>query len=84
MAKLPFDVLPGLGGWLWLRYSGRIVCAASHVHCCGSDSDDHRGLGMLGGRISNGSSGMILEMLDTEVHYIEYNDSRQRGLSKLG
>ena len=42
-------VLPGLGRWLWLRYPGGVVCAASHIHCCWSDSDDHRGLGMLRG-----------------------------------
>ena len=51
-------VLPGLGRWLWLRYPGGVVCAASHIHCCWSgcccrgDSDDHRGLGMLWGGLA--------------------------------
>lgn len=39
---------------------------------------------MLGGVLAMEAFGMVLGLLDMELHYIEHNDSRQRGLSKLG
>lgn len=73
VAKLLGEVL--LGRWLWLRYPGGVVCAASHVHRCvcwsTSDSDDYRMSWYARRRVSNGSFGMVLEMLDVGLHYIE-------------
>lgn len=39
---------------------------------------------MLGGVLAMEALVWFLGLLDMGLHYIEHNDSRQRGLSKLG